>query len=274
MTLSPRAGERQAPVVATQDRHSPDEALSLVLDATRALLWVASSEDVAAHATGLVVALGGTVAPAQAAPADALPIDISFGAGAPRLPLIPDQGEGRPLLEGLVAGFVRDAHRALELADRPRRLAEAASLDPLTGLSSRRMLGRALGRLGAHGTVIMIDVDHFKEVNDAFGHAEGDRVLRELGAALRTTARAVDRVGRYGGEEFVVLLATGDPDAFLVRLRKEWESKRPRPVTFSAGIAPAAIDVLHALGAADRALYRAKDAGRDQWQWAVPEDYK
>lgn len=136
------------------------------------------------------------------------------------------------------------------------------------------MIGRALGRLGEDDTLIMLDLDHFKMVNDSFGHQEGDRVLRELGSALRATARAADRVGRYGGEEFVIVLAGEDADAFLERLRREWESRRPRAVTFSAGIAAAGVDVAHAVGAADRALYRAKAGGRDQWEWAVAEEYR
>lgn len=251
-----------------------DRALSSVLDATRQLLSVDTGEDAASLAAELVVALGGTITPAQGAPLDALPIDISFGTGPPVLPLVPDRGVVRGLVELHLPGFVRDAHRALELAERPRRLAEDASLDVLTGIPNRRMLGRALGRLRADDTAVMIDLDHFKAVNDTFGHEEGDRVLREFGSALRATSRAVDRVGRYGGEEFLALLASGDPEAFLTRLRLQWESLRPRVVTFSAGIAPAQLGVEHVVLAADRALFRAKDEGRDQWRWALAEDYR
>ncbi|MBK8469872.1 MAG: GGDEF domain-containing protein [Candidatus Phosphoribacter sp.] len=274
MTISPRAGEKQEAVVAAQTLRSPEDAVSSVLDATRALLWVDSAEQVAALAAKLVTALGGTLTPAQEAPYDCLPIDLSFGIGAPQLPTLPDDVLSRKLFERHLVGFARDAHQALELLDRPKRLAEDASLDALTGLANRRMLGRALGRVAAEDAIIMIDLDHFKGVNDAFGHDQGDRVLCEFGGALRATTRAADRAVRFGGEEFVVLLAAGDPEAFLLRLRHVWEDRRPRRVTFSAGIALARTDPWCALGAADRALYRAKDAGRDQWQWAVTDDYQ
>lgn len=251
-----------------------DAAVRSVLAATRSLLWVEDAQDVADLAAGLVAALGGTVVPARGAGADAVPIDLSFGTGEPALPLVTGSPQTRALVEHHLPGFVRDAHRALELADRPKRLAEDASIDALTGLANRRTLGRVLGRLRRQDVVIMLDLDHFKAVNDTLGHVEGDRVLREFGAALKRTTRATDRAGRYGGEEFVVVLAGGDPEAFLQRLREEWEAGRTHPVTFSAGIAPACPDTVHALRAADRALYRAKQAGRDRWQLASDEDYR
>jgi diguanylate cyclase (GGDEF)-like protein len=136
------------------------------------------------------------------------------------------------------------------------------------------MLGRALGRIQPENTVIMIDLDHFKAVNDNLGHAEGDRVLSVLGHTLTAAVRATDRVGRYGGEEFVVILAAEGADPFLNRLQAEWTRARPHQVTFSAGVAPARPAPGRALEAADRAMYRAKQSGRDQWQWAVEEDYR
>ncbi len=112
-------------------------------------------------------------------------------------------------------------------------------------------------------------------MNDTLGHPEGDRVLEALGRTLAAGLRARDHAGRYGGEEFVVILGgDGLPDPFLERLRREWEVARPHPVTFSAGVAYARPDPKHALEAADRALYRAKASGRDQWQWATNEDYQ
>jgi len=204
---------------------------------------------------------------------DALPVDISFGAIEPLLPSAALTSVSRMQLERHLAAFVRDAHRALELADRTSRLAEDAAVDSLTGLPNRRMLGRALGRIRPDATVIMIDLDHFKSVNDTLGHQEGDRVLRALGRILASTVRASDRVGRYGGEEFVVILSSDDPEQFLKRLRREWTQNRPHPITFSAGVAPAGPDPGRALEAADRAMYRAKQSGRDRWQFATKEDY-
>ena len=250
-----------------------DTAVVSVLDATRALLWIETRTEAASLACSLVDMLGGVVVPATGAGSEAIPIDISFGAGAPMLPSAPPGSVPRAMLEMHVPGFVRDTHRALELADRTTRLAEEASVDSLTGVSNRRMLGRTLGRLRHDDTVIVIDLDHFKAVNDTFGHAEGDRVLRALGKALNESIRASDRVGRYGGEEFVVVLSGGQADPFLRRFRHEWVARRPHPVTFSAGIAPAGPDPRTAFKAADRAMYRAKLYGRDQWQWATQEEY-
>ena len=122
------------------------------------------------------------------------------------------------LLERHLPAFVRDAQRALELLDRPSRLAQDASVDALTGLANRRTLGRALGRLRPEDTVVMIDLDHFKAINDSLGHTEGDKVLRLFGHTLAATVRAADQVGRYGGEEFVVILPESGAERFLARL--------------------------------------------------------
>jgi diguanylate cyclase (GGDEF)-like protein len=132
------------------------------------------------------------------------------------------------------------------------------------------MLERALGRLSADDTVIMLDLDHFKQVNDTFGHAAGDAVLRVFGHVLAGTVRGHDTVGRFGGEEFLVILpAKAGADAFLARLRAEWLTKRPFPITFSAGIAASTTDPDETVSLADQALYQAKKAGRDQWIWAL-----
>ena len=250
-----------------------DVALSVVLNATRALLWIETAADASAVARDLVEDLGGVTVAALASTDDALPVDLSFGVGEPVLPAAPRSSVARMLLERHLPIFVRDAQRALELADQTSRLTVDASIDSLTGLANRRMLSRALGRLRPGDTVIMIDLDHFKAINDTVGHQEGDRVLRILGQTLAAYVRARDRVGRYGGEEFVVIASESRPEPFLTRLRLEWEKARPYPITFSAGIAPARPDPRRALDAADRAMYRAKASGRDQWQWANKEDY-
>lgn len=250
-------------------------ALEAVLDATRALLWIMTPADAEAVARDLVLALGGATAPALSASGEeSVPVDVSFGSGVPTLPVAPRLSVPRMLLERHLPAFVSDAQRALELADQTSRLTEDASVDALTGLDNRRTLGRSLGRLRSDDTVIMIDLDHFKAVNDTLGHQEGDRVLRALGRTLASTLRATDRAGRYGGEEFVVILSEDGPESFLTRLRQEWVEARPHPITFSAGIAPARPDSARALAAADKAMYRAKEGGRDQWQWATEQDYR
>jgi diguanylate cyclase (GGDEF)-like protein len=246
----------------------PGDAL---LAATRKLLWIESPVDARAAASDLVTALGGELVPARGADPDALPVDVSFGVGEPLLPSAPSEGLARTLLARHLPGFVRDAHRAVELAARTLRLAEEAAIDPLTGLANRRAVGRALGRLQADDVVIVLDLDDFKLLNDRLGHGEGDEVLRAFGQVLGDTARARDLVGRIGGEEFLVILATEDSsgaEGFLQRLRRSWEAVRPHPVTFSAGIARADDHPRRAVAAADEAMYEAKAAGRDGWRWA------
>jgi len=269
--VGPEPTRRPAPDADEIERGS---AAASVLDATRALLWIETPEEATRLARSLVELLGGELVPARGAGPDAVAVDVSFGSGDAQAPVAPRRSLARALIEQHLPAFVQDTHRALELADRTTRLAEEASVDPLTGVANRRMLERTLTRLRTDDTVIVLDLDHFKVINDTLGHDEGDRVLRALGRALGESVRASDRVGRYGGEEFVVILSGGQADPFLRRFQHEWLARRPQPVTFSAGVAPAMPDPQRALKAADRAMYRAKLYGRDQWQWATHEDYR
>ncbi len=260
----------------------PDDAAPFVLEATRSLLGVGTDAEARRLTEDLVRRLGARVAPASTGDVDTIPIDVSFGDGAPRLPAAPMGSVARRLVEQYVEPFVEDARRLLQANGRAERLAESSSTDPLTGLPNRRSLDRALGRLAGDDTVIMLDLDHFKRVNDELGHAAGDNVLREFGTTLASTVRGRESAGRFGGEEFVVVLAAASgAEAFLQRLRTEWSERRPIPITFSAGIARFVGDPDQTMAMADEALYRAKDAGRDQWQWATsvvpsaeqPRDY-
>ena len=164
--------------------------------------------------------------------------------------------------------------RALENAKRFRDqhdVAQAASaaslLDELTGVGNRRQANLMLERLRPGDALVLIDLDHFKEVNDERGHAAGDAVLRDLGRHLREAVRDVDDVARYGGEEFLLLLrqAGEDPLPVVERILQSWRALNPG-ATFSAGVAqhdgdhPATITV----GQADAALYAAKRTGRDR----------
>jgi diguanylate cyclase (GGDEF)-like protein len=240
-----------------------------VFDATRALFRLRSGGDARRVAERLVRELGGQLVPAGTDGPDVIPVDVSFGDGEPLLPAAAPGSAARALLERHLATFLLDARLVLQLSWQNKRLAQSASTDLLTGLPNRRMLDRALGRLSADDTVIMLDLDHFKQVNDTFGHAAGDVVLRAFGRVLGGTVRAGDTVGRYGGEEFLVILPSAEgADAFLGRLREEWLAKRPFPVTFSAGIAASAGDPDETVNLADQALYQAKKAGRDRWTWS------
>jgi len=151
------------------------------------------------------------------------------------------------------------------------RLRELAGVDELTGLPNRRgwtaELSSTLERARRDGgglTVAMIDLDHFKQYNDEFGHPAGDRLLKAAATAWRAQLRTVDQLARYGGEEFIVLFQGADVETAsdaLARLR----SVTPSAQTFSGGVArwdgTETSDEL--VARADRALYEAKNAGRD-----------
>ncbi|MDQ2816013.1 MAG: diguanylate cyclase [Actinomycetota bacterium] len=257
----------------SQDTELPPESHyqvpGAVHEATRSLLRLRTGGDARRVAEHMVRELGGRLVPAGTDDPSVIPVDVSFGDGGPLLPAAPPGSAARALLERYLAPFLLDARHILQLSGRNERLAESASTDLLTGLPNRRMLDRALGRLAVDDTVIMLDLDHFKQVNDSFGHVVGDEVLRVFGRVLRGTVRGRDTVGRFGGEEFLIVLPPGeDADAFLQRLRAGWLAERPLPVTFSAGIVLSAGDPDETVGLADHALYQAKEAGRDQWIWA------
>jgi diguanylate cyclase (GGDEF)-like protein len=163
------------------------------------------------------------------------------------------------------------------------RAALRAAADPLTGLGGRRVMEERLnqersrtGREGRHCAVALLDVDHFKRVNDAHGHAIGDRVLVGFAGILQESLRSYDGVYRYGGEEFVLCLPgvqAAVAHRMVERIRKTlsitpFETSKGQTffVSFSAGIAEIAPHLAPAesLELADGALYRAKSAGRNR----------
>ncbi|MCD9623289.1 sensor domain-containing diguanylate cyclase [Rhabdothermincola salaria] len=267
-------GNADGVVVAIRDvdeKVRANQALATALDVTRSLWDVRSASDARHAAERLVTALGGVVVAAEGAGPEALPADLSFGDGPPILPSAPFDSTARSLIELHLPGFLNDARTAVGRNTHIEQLAEDASIDPLTGIPNRRMLGRALGRLGEADVVIMLDLDHFKALNDELGHQAGDDVLYEFGRTLRDTARSRDIVGRYGGEEFLVLMRDEGATRFLERLRERWEHRRPHPVTFSAGVAAWLGSGPETVARADEALYRAKRGGRDGWVVAAEE---
>lgn len=156
----------------------------------------------------------------------------------------------------------------------------AATLDPLTGLPNRRTIMEYLRErieyvsIGNPCAVLLIDIDHFKSINDSLGHQTGDRCLRAVGRAIAANIRNVDRAGRIGGEEFVILMPdTTSEMARMIgeRLRAALAQTDVRyatgePLTASIGVAVAAISdtVDSLLARADRALYQAKAQGRNR----------
>ena len=123
---------------------------------------------------------------------------------------------------------------------------------------------------------VMVDIDHFKQINDAFGHAAGDEVLRGMAQRFKSSVRQYDIVGRYGGEEFLVVLPHTDAGQLRGFAERLWEKVRSEPfhydghdisVTISLGVAAASgSDESHEelIRRADDALYRAKSEGRDR----------
>lgn len=170
---------------------------------------------------------------------------------------------------------------AIQNANYFERMRQLAYVDGLTGIHNRRYfemriveeLERA-SRFQGRMALIMVDIDHFKRLNDEFGHLLGDEVLRCVAGLLKQQLRKVDMVCRYGGEEFAVVVpeTTGD-NAMVVaeKLRRQVECHPfpgvPRPVTISCGVADYHLHGLtrdEVVAAADGALYRAKQAGRNR----------
>jgi hypothetical protein len=149
--MAEQSGEINLTLGAARRKWS--EGKDVFFNATRALLRVRSPADARRVLTGTVLALGGQVVPVVCAGLDALPLDLSFGAGEPVVPVVPQEGWARVLLERHLPTLVNDARNALELCSQVERLAGEASIDALTGLAGPRMLGRAFGRLDKGDTV-------------------------------------------------------------------------------------------------------------------------
>ncbi|KIZ39989.1 MULTISPECIES: bacteriohemerythrin [Rhodopseudomonas] len=182
------------------------------------------------------------------------------------------------LSEGLLTAANRRVEQ--EVAERTREFKRLAHADPLTGIANRRLLLEQLDSEVASAAsgggalaVLFIDIDHFKSINDSFGHAAGDSVLVQIAATMKGLVRQSDLVGRLGGEEFVVLLLNTEIDAALRvadHVRKAIArcafKDITRPVTISVGVAgyEAADDAASLLARADHALLQAKRSGRNQ----------
>jgi diguanylate cyclase (GGDEF)-like protein len=193
-------------------------------------------------------------------------------------------GDGALVLFGVLAGVsalsVAASFNRIERERRERILSEKvatlAATDSLTGCAVRRVfyerLEEEIARSQRHShplSLMLIDVDSFKAVNDTYGHLVGDQVLAAIGAALRAHSRSFDLVGRLGGDEFAVLMPDTDSPAATAlaeRLRLEASAGLELPVTLSIGVSD--IDrstptMEHMFDAADFALYEVKRAGRD-----------
>ncbi len=183
----------------------------------------------------------------------------------------------------LLVSFAATTTAALHNAMLHSELQRIAITDPLTGLYNRRgllELGRheveRFQRFGQPISAIMLDIDHFKDVNDTYGHLAGDQVLCELAERCRLLIRLVDIIGRYGGEEYAIVLPETDlfqASAIAERLRIAVEEKTfytdqgKIPVTISLGVSRAGhglTSLTELIEQADAALYRAKQNGRNR----------
>ncbi|MEK6611147.1 MAG: diguanylate cyclase [Gemmatimonadota bacterium] len=195
-------------------------------------------------------------------------------------------GENAEFADSVIAAAVaalEKAHDFANVVEDRERLEQLAATDALTGCLNRRALidalERELDRARRYSlvlTILMVDLDHFKRINDTMGHLVGDTVLRQLGELLRREVRSVDAVARYGGEEFVIVVpetAVRGAMIFAERMRQRiqqhpfGEGSPPLRVTVSIGVASfpdqKATSPESFLAVADSALYRAKADGRN-----------
>ena len=187
------------------------------------------------------------------------------------------------MFAGVLGAIRRRAKRQnLELQAALERNRILATIDELTGLPNRRCIDDALERIGADSRrrntpffICMVDLDHFKRINDQHGHSAGDTVLRTFAQAASEAVRVGDMVGRWGGEEFLIVIPDTQLDGALgviERVRERlaavplWQTQPALEVTFSAGLGSPAATESHAafLSRVDAALYAAKASGRNR----------
>jgi diguanylate cyclase (GGDEF)-like protein len=222
--------------------------------------------------------------------------------------LLTAKGHQTEIIEGLEAGAddyitkpfdlqelkarLRAGKRILELQEQlvtaREQLRIQATHDSLTGLFNRRAILEALEREVARSNrekrpmaVIMVDLDHFKDINDTYGHQAGDGALQEIARRMLASFRAYDFVGRYGGEEFLVVVPTSEPHTAIELAERLRQSIAAQPVdvggvkisvTLSLGVAATNADnsdPVQLLHQADEALYAAKKAGRNRVESAL-----
>lgn len=197
------------------------------------------------------------------------------------------------LLAVMIALYAHQRRYAALMRERGREMEIAASTDFLTSVHSRRFITEAGARAfqrareddGGHGlAVAIVDVDHFKRINDRHGHAVGDEALKAVAAAMRAVCREGDLLGRYGGEEFAVLLRDIGPEHALaaaerlrravaaVKLQHGEETIAPTASIGVATLTPQDRSFEHLLTRADHALYRAKAGGRNRVEAAAADE--
>jgi diguanylate cyclase (GGDEF)-like protein len=203
-----------------------------------------------------------------------------------------DQGSQFDLIAGMlflvVLGFFNFSIAGLVIGSLVERLRTLSATDQLTGMANRRVMMRRLVEEHARFlrsshvySVVMMDLDHFKRVNDTHGHAVGDQVLKGLSTLLQNGQRQTDTLARMGGEEFMLLMPMTDLDGALAHAKRLCEkvanaalatSAGVQHITLSLGVAEAGLDDVSAdivVSRADAALYRAKAGGRNRVESAA-----
>jgi diguanylate cyclase (GGDEF)-like protein len=194
---------------------------------------------------------------------------------------------GRPIRDesGALLGAVVTFNDITALREARERVAELAQTDELTGLPNRRAFRTLLSRLvaeaqrGRNFGLVLLDIDHFKRINDSFGHQGGDEVLKRVAQTLTRSITGGDFVGRYGGEEFCALFIDADlarANQLAEQLRREIADMPGAPrITISLGVCGSTStfrpDEDAVIACADAALYRAKQEGRNRVSVASPD---
>lgn len=241
--VSPRALRADGPIVTDDYQQDPAQLPEVVATGVRTLVSVP------------VRSAGEVIAVMHAGYAEVTPVTEA-------------DKEALSLLADITGAALANARRYAHAEASLQRTAEVAQTDALTGLGNRRWAERLLESLTPDDVLIVLDLDHFKAVNDQHGHAVGDDVLRAFGRLLAAELRSSDQAARLGGEEFLVLLpqtSLETADEVLLRLRRSWADRSPM-TTFSAGGARVRLDEASrsAYERADAALYLAKAEGRDR----------
>jgi two-component system cell cycle response regulator len=219
--------------------------------------------------------------------------DIVAGLGAKA-----DDYLAKPFNPQELSARLRTGRRLLDLQDEliaaREELRELATHDAMTGIWNRYAIMEVLEseierQKREHGAFVLLlaDVDRFKRINDRYGHLVGDEVLREVARRLRNSVRAYDHVGRYGGEEFLLVLPQNNAGNAAREGERILNSVGSTPMDTSEGAVDVTISIGLAIGegdrnpttrqlihAADTALYRAKDNGRNRVEIAQPADYR
>ena len=206
---------------------------------------------------------------------------------------LPKGSLSRERLEKTIDAALGEWQRIQQSKANQEELEKLANFDSLTGLYNRRAILRRLDEEIKHAkrykeqpSLIMLDIDHFKKVNDRYGHLTGDDVLEEVARLIRQSIRAVDAAGRYGGEEFIIILPKTDSSSALnvaERIRKAIEMAGMKDsegnvfsITVSQGLASykPGEDKHSFISRADDALYAAKENGRNRVETSLGLELK